>query len=136
MLPAQLARIMNKVTLKRLIIGEFSVSRLLKSTLIIYALVAIWAIFGTDRLIFLPPPASYTQSDDFIQLRATNGDQITALYLPNAQAQYTILYIDILPAINDGDSLRFIGSCYRSSLTVPRRTFKVVPMPQIGRAHV
>jgi fermentation-respiration switch protein FrsA (DUF1100 family) len=83
---------MNKVTLKRLIIGEFSLHRLLISTMIIYACVGIWAYFGTDRLIFLPPPSSYTQTSELIQLKATNGDDITVLYLPNPESQYTILY--------------------------------------------
>ncbi|MGB3191751.1 alpha/beta hydrolase [Lyngbya sp. PCC 8106] len=83
---------MNKVTLKRLIIGEFSLHRLLISTMIIYACVGIWAYFGTDRLIFLPPPSSYTQTNELIQLKAANGDNITALYLPNPESQYTILY--------------------------------------------
>ncbi|WP_040483745.1 alpha/beta hydrolase [Lyngbya aestuarii] len=83
---------MNKVTLKRLIIGEFSLHRLLISTIIIYACVGIWAYFGSDRLIFLPPPSSYTQTNELIQLKAANGDDITALYLPNPESQYTILY--------------------------------------------
>ncbi len=83
---------MNRVTLRRLIIGEFSPLRLLISTLVIYVLVGTWAYFWTDRLIFFPPPASYTQTDDFIQLQSRNGDRITALHLPNPEAQYTILY--------------------------------------------
>ncbi|WP_413168265.1 alpha/beta hydrolase [Capilliphycus salinus ALCB114379] len=83
---------MDKVTLRRLIIGEFSLSRLLTSAIIIYLGVGIWAYFGTDRLIFFPPPASYTQTNDLIQFSAENGDRITALYLPNPESQYTILY--------------------------------------------
>ncbi|MDY7020835.1 MAG: alpha/beta hydrolase [Cyanobacteriota bacterium] len=82
---------MNKVTLRRLIIGELSPRRLLTSIIFIYASISLWAYFGTDRLIFLPPPATYIQTQEFIQLQAIR-DRITGLYLPNPQSQYTILY--------------------------------------------
>lgn len=60
--------------------------------MIIYIGVGIWAYFGTDGLIFLPPPASYSRTNELIQLQAKNGERITALYLANPESQYTILY--------------------------------------------
>ena len=82
---------MNKVTLRRLIIGELSPHRLLTSIIFIYVSISVWAYFGTDHLIFLPPRATYTQTQEFIQLQSI-PNRITGLYLPNPESQYTILY--------------------------------------------
>jgi len=43
---------------------------------------------------------------------------------------YTGSLLTYSPAWRRGDSLRFIDGCYRGSLTLSRRTFRVVPMPQ------
>ncbi len=83
---------MNSIFLRRFIIGEFSLQRLVKSALLIYSLVGLWAYFFSDRLIFLPPAPSYTHTPDFLKLSTANAVEITALYLPHPQAQYTILY--------------------------------------------
>lgn len=83
---------MKRVCLKHFILGEFSLQRLVKSLLLIYSLVGVWAYFYSDRLIFLPPPPSYTHTPDLIGLPIANAVEVTALYLPNPQAQYTILY--------------------------------------------
>lgn len=84
---------MNEKTLKGLLVGDFSLKRLMRSLLIIYVLVGLWAFFFSDRLIFLPRPSSYSDNGDFIDL--TSGGKavkIAGLYLPNAEARYTILY--------------------------------------------
>lgn len=57
--------------------------------------------------MFLPPPASYQDKPPFIKLKTPNQQEITAVYLPNPQAKYTILYShgnaedlgDILPRL-------------------------------------
>ncbi|MDY6804185.1 MAG: alpha/beta hydrolase [Cyanobacteriota bacterium] len=105
---------MNKKAVKRLLVGKFSLKRFLRSFLIIYVLVGLWAFFWSDRLIFLPRPSSYSDNGDFIDLTSGAGVKITGLYLPNPQARYTILYShgnaedlgDILPRLRD---LRDIG---------------------------
>lgn len=83
---------MNKKALKRLLIGDFSVKRVVRSAILIYGLVALWAFFDSDRLIFQPQPSSYQDSNEFVKLTVANGAKITGWYLPNPQAQYTILY--------------------------------------------
>jgi len=83
---------MNRATIKKWVVGEFSLKRLVTSTLAIYVLVGIWAYFGSDRLIFLPRPASYDRTEEVLVLETADATPIAALYLPNPQAQYTILY--------------------------------------------
>lgn len=105
---------MNKKNIIRLLIGKFSILRLIRSILIIYILIGFWAFFFSDRLIFLPRPSSYQTNQDFVKLKSRNRTQITGIYLPLPKAEYTILYShgngedlgEILPRLRD---LRDIG---------------------------
>jgi fermentation-respiration switch protein FrsA (DUF1100 family) len=45
-----------------------------------------------DRMIFLPPPASYQAGGDVLLLDTADGGRIAALHLPNPAATHTILY--------------------------------------------
>jgi abhydrolase domain-containing protein 17 len=72
--------------------GELSWQRMLKSILFIYACVGIYVFFCSDRLIFLPPPASYPDTPEILKLTTTKGDRISAIYLSNPTATYTLLY--------------------------------------------
>lgn len=83
---------MDKKQLKKFLIGDFSMTRLLSSLIFIYGAVGLWAYFGSDRLMFLPPPASYQDKKPFIKLTNPQGRQISAVYLTYPQAKYTILY--------------------------------------------
>ncbi len=105
---------MNKKNIIRLLIGKFSILRLIRSILIIYILIGFWAFFFSDRLIFLPRPSSYQTNQDFVKLKSRDRTQITGIYLPLPKAEYTILYShgngedlgEILPRLRD---LRDIG---------------------------
>jgi abhydrolase domain-containing protein 17 len=77
--------------LKRWVWGEFSWKRLVRSAALIYAGVCLYALFFADSKIFLPPPTSYQPSAELRQF-ISHGTPLTALYLPNPKAQYTILY--------------------------------------------
>ena len=83
---------MDKKTLKRLLIGDFSWRRLLGSIVFIYLGLALFAFVASDRLIFQPQPADYADSPDLIKLQSGNGRHITARYLVNPDAEYTVLY--------------------------------------------
>lgn len=82
----------NQKTLKHRILGEFSFKRLGRSVLFIYAFICFYGYFFTDRLIFQPPTASYEDFRERIKLRSADGVEISAIYLPNRGATYTILY--------------------------------------------
>src|SRR4029079_12214905 len=60
--------------------------------LFIYILLFCFALFFSERLIFQPPPASYQDSAAIVNLTSKNGMQISAIYLLNDKAKYTILY--------------------------------------------
>jgi abhydrolase domain-containing protein 17 len=78
--------------LKRWVLGEFSLQRLLRSALVIYGCVCFYALFFADGKIFLPPPASYSPSAEIRPLISNSHTRLAALYLPNPEAEYTILY--------------------------------------------
>lgn len=78
--------------IKSLLLGEFSVKRLMRSVIFIYACLCLWAYFFAEGKIFFPQPSSYQDNQDIIKLTASDGVQISAVYLPNPQAKYTLLF--------------------------------------------
>lgn len=50
------------------------------------------AVFLSDRMIFLPQPSSYHDDARITKLHTPGGKTISAMYLPNPQAKFTILY--------------------------------------------
>jgi abhydrolase domain-containing protein 17 len=83
---------MDKQQLKKLLIGDLTWKRMLKSLIFIYAFFAIYIYFRADSMIFLPQPSSYQDNQDILKLKNTDNKNISAIYLQNKQAKYTILY--------------------------------------------
>ena len=82
----------NKKNIKRLLFGEFSVKRLMKSLIFIYAFLCFYGFFFSERLIFQSPPSSQSDSREVIKVCSANGMKISTVHFPNPQAKYTILY--------------------------------------------
>ncbi len=59
---------------------------------VIYAVLAFYAWQYSDRLIFLPPPASYGAGPDLVWIPAADGARLAARWLPYPDARYTLLY--------------------------------------------
>ncbi|HSE49354.1 MAG TPA: alpha/beta hydrolase [Terriglobales bacterium] len=70
--------------------------RLLRVTLYFiigfYLVFVFVAAFLADRMIFYPQPSSYTDDARITKLKTSDGNTISAIYLPNPQAKFTILY--------------------------------------------
>jgi abhydrolase domain-containing protein 17 len=66
---------------------------MLLSLLLIYILFALYIFFQADRMIFQPQPASYQDTKDILKLPVNQTEKISAIYLPNSQSAYTLLYI-------------------------------------------
>lgn len=82
--------------LRRFIIGELSWIRVVRSTLLIILSVYLfflgYAVLSADRLIFQPQAASYTDNNQILKLTTQQGAIISARYLHNPDATYTLLY--------------------------------------------
>ncbi|MEH2239742.1 alpha/beta hydrolase [Nostoc sp.] len=83
---------MDKQQLIKLLIGDFTWQRLVKSLIFIYIFFAVFVYFRADSMIFLSQPSSYQDDAGIIKLRSGENTNISATYLLNNKAKYTILY--------------------------------------------
>jgi fermentation-respiration switch protein FrsA (DUF1100 family) len=65
--------------------------RMLYIPIVLYLSLAIYALFFSDSAIFLPHPSSYADTPDILKIRSGNGNMISALYLQNPAAEFTLL---------------------------------------------
>ncbi|MCD6485917.1 MAG: alpha/beta hydrolase [Syntrophobacterales bacterium] len=82
--------------LRRFVVGELSWRRMVRSSLLIILSVYLfslgYAVLLADRLIFQPQAASYTDNNQILKLTTQQGTIISARYLHNPDATYTLLY--------------------------------------------
>jgi abhydrolase domain-containing protein 17 len=82
--------------LYKLFIGEFTLKRLVRSLVLIPLFSVVGLLFYgymfPDRIIFQPPPPGYKDSSETFKLTTADGARITAVFLPNQSARYTILF--------------------------------------------
>lgn len=80
----------------------------------------LFAYFFSDKLIFQPPSATYWNTAQIIKISSGNGEKVSAIYLPNPQARYTILYSHgnaedlgiISPILNEINQMGFCVFAY------------------------
>ena len=53
---------------------------------------AMIALFLSERLLFRPHPSSYVDTSEIVKLTTSDGTVISALYLTNPSARYTIIH--------------------------------------------
>jgi fermentation-respiration switch protein FrsA (DUF1100 family) len=66
----------------------FSIVRI---ALLLYVSLLAIGCFLSDRIIFQPRPSSYRDGPEFLKLKAEDGNTITAVYVHNPTAKFTIL---------------------------------------------
>lgn len=98
----------NRQKWRRLLVGDFTIKRLIRSLLFIYVTIALYVYFFSDRMIFILQPSSYQHTADLLYLNTPDNESIVARYLFNPDATYTLLYAhgnaedlgDIEPVLN------------------------------------
>jgi abhydrolase domain-containing protein 17 len=88
----------------------------------VYAVIAVFGLFFADRLIFRPHPSSYQDTGKITKLRS-GASTISAVYLPNPAARYTILYSHG-NAEDIGDLLPMLETMQRSGFSVLAYDYK------------
>ncbi|MEH1944079.1 MAG: alpha/beta hydrolase [Nostoc sp.] len=83
---------MEKQQVLKLLIGDLTWQRLVKSLIFIYIFFSGYVYFRADSMIFLSQPSSYQDNSEIIKLTSGENTKISATYLLNNQAKYTILY--------------------------------------------
>lgn len=59
--------------------------------LALYLGLLLFAVFLSDSMIFLPHPSSYKDSAEILKITTAGGKKISAVYLPNPAAKFTLL---------------------------------------------
>jgi len=59
--------------------------------LALYLGLFLFAYFLSDSMIFLPHPSSYQDSAEILKITTAGGKKISAVYLPNPAAKFTLL---------------------------------------------
>jgi abhydrolase domain-containing protein 17 len=68
-------------------------SEFLTALVFVYTCCAIYIFFKADSWIFQPRPVSYQCTPDLIEVAVNDREKLAALYLPNSQATYTLLFV-------------------------------------------
>jgi fermentation-respiration switch protein FrsA (DUF1100 family) len=59
--------------------------------IVLYLALAVYAWFLSDQAIFLPQSSSYRDGPEILKLTSANGNLISAVYLPQPSAKFTLL---------------------------------------------
>jgi alpha-beta hydrolase superfamily lysophospholipase len=82
-----------KPRLTTLLIGRWTWYRPLVSLAFIYFLLALFAVFFADRMIFLPPAPSYDRSErNLVFIETAAGETLAAIHHPAATGNPTLLF--------------------------------------------
>lgn len=78
---------------RTLLVGKWNWYRPLVSIAFIYLLLALYAVFFAERMLFLPPPPSYGESKpNLIRIKSETDGTIAAVHHPAADGMPTLLY--------------------------------------------
>lgn len=88
---------MNKDAFKRWLFGSSAIGRILRLVVVVYVVLpyvvlTLFAFFGSDSMIFVPQASSYGDGPEIIKIEVEDATYISAVYLYNPDAQFTILY--------------------------------------------
>lgn len=83
---------MDKQKLRRLLVGEFSLRRCLRSLVFVYVTVGVYVFFMSNRMIFPPKPSSYVDSQDIVKIPLGNEGSLSAIHRVNSNAYFTVLF--------------------------------------------
>jgi fermentation-respiration switch protein FrsA (DUF1100 family) len=85
--------------------------------IVLYLALAIYAWFFSDRAIFLAQPSSYKDGPEILKLTSANGKVISAVYLPQPSAKFTLL-VSHGNAEDLGDDRAWLEDLRRSGFSV------------------
>ena len=78
---------------RKILIGDFTLKRLVRSIIFLYFLFLVIAMFFSNFLIFQPPPPSYDVSEKGVAtFSGIDDNTISAFYLPAASNNFTIFF--------------------------------------------
>lgn len=76
----------------KILVGDFTVRRLVLSLIFLYVFLLLPAYFFSDQIIFQPHESSYKDGPEILKIETKGGAKISALYLSEPNSEFTILY--------------------------------------------
>ena len=84
---------MDTKSAKNWLVGNFTFKRLILSLLEIYVIIVLYVYFVvSDGMIFPSRRSGYPDGPDILKVQTSDGGRISAIYLPNTNAAFTILH--------------------------------------------
>ncbi len=84
---------MDTKSAKNWLVGNFTFKRLILSLLEIYVIIVLYVYFVvSDGMIFPSRRSGYADGPDILKVQTADGGRISAIYLPNTNAAFTILH--------------------------------------------
>lgn len=84
---------MDTKSVKHWLVGNFTFKRLILSLLEIYVIIVVYVYFvASDGMIFPSRRSGYPDGHDILKIQTADGGRISAVYLPNTNAVFTILH--------------------------------------------
>ncbi|MFA5239209.1 MAG: alpha/beta hydrolase [Phycisphaerae bacterium] len=85
---------MDKRKIRKILVGDFTIKRVVLSLVFIYACLLLFAYFFSDRLIFVGQgrEPGYKDGPEIHKIKTKDGTEISTLYLPSPNSEFTILY--------------------------------------------
>ncbi len=78
---------------KRVLVGDSAAGRIIRSYVVLpYVVLTLFAFFISDSMIFVPQQSSYKDGPEVHKIEVDNGQCISAVYLSEPNAEFTILY--------------------------------------------
>ena len=96
---------------------KYIAKRMLYLPIVVYLALLVYAAFFSDSAIFLPHPSSYQDTPEILKIRTETGRKISAVYLPNPAAKYTLL-VSHGNAEDIGDDRFWLQDLYRTGFSV------------------
>jgi fermentation-respiration switch protein FrsA (DUF1100 family) len=83
---------MDKRKIRKILVGDFTIKRLVQAVVFVYASLLLFAYFFSDRIIFRAHRSSYEDGPEILKIKTKDGAEISALYLLAPNSEFTILY--------------------------------------------
>lgn len=83
---------MDKRKIRKILVGDFTIKKLVRALVFIYASLLLFAYFFSDQIIFRARESSYEDGPEILKIGTEDGAEISALYLLEPNSEFTILY--------------------------------------------
>jgi abhydrolase domain-containing protein 17 len=107
----------SQKSLRKPFFSKWRWSIVIRSVLFVYLGFVAFSWFLADNIIFAPPAPSYRDTNKFLKIPVTATEKITAIFLSNPNASYTVLY-NHGNSSDLGHNLRMIDRIHQAGFNV------------------